>query len=70
MKNITLTIKGMHCASCEKIISMALSDLAGVKNVKADYKCNKVSVEFDETKINIQKIKEIIESEGYDAQCQ
>lgn len=32
----TLKVEGMHCKSCEILISDALSEIAGVKNVRAD----------------------------------
>jgi copper chaperone CopZ len=36
----------MHCASCEKLIEMAVGELEGVKSVKADSKSDAVRVEY------------------------
>ena len=60
---LNLSINGMHCSSCEKIIKMELEDK--VKTVKADSKKGEVFVEFDENKINEKEIKEIIKKAGY-----
>ncbi|NTV23343.1 MAG: heavy-metal-associated domain-containing protein [Nanoarchaeota archaeon] len=59
----TINVKGMHCKSCEMLINEALLD-AGVKS-SASSKDSKVMVEYDEKKITIAKIKEIISKEGY-----
>lgn len=62
---INLKIKGMHCKSCETLISDALAD-AGVKS-RVDSKKGTAVVEFDESKISLEKIKSIIAKEGYKA---
>jgi len=58
-----LNVKGMHCKSCEVLIKDALQD----EGVKANVNVNKgeVSIEFDESKIKLDKIKSIIKKEGY-----
>jgi len=59
-----LKVAGMHCSSCEALIKDVLGD-AGV-SAKADYKKGEVIVDFDEKKIKLSRIKELIESEaGY-----
>lgn len=59
----------MHCKGCENTIKNSIFELNGVKSVKADYTENKLIVEFDESKIEKEKItKEIkkkIQEEGY-----
>ena len=66
MKKVNVSIKGMHCSSCEMLITDALEDL----NVKAkvDSKKGSAELEFDETKINLDKIKEVIKKEGFEIQ--
>lgn len=59
-----LKITGMHCRSCEMLINDALLD-SGVKNCKIDSKRGTAVIEFDEKKLNLPKIKSIIEKEGY-----
>lgn len=57
-----LKVKGMHCKSCVSIIKMALEE----NDVKADVTIGNVKVDFDEKKISIEKIKELIKKEGYE----
>lgn len=64
MKKMILRISGMHCTSCERLISDALSD-AGVKNSGMDSKKGIAIIEFDENKISLEKIKAVIAKEGY-----
>mgnify|MGYP001254757586 CR=1 FL=1 len=64
MKKVNVSIKGMHCGSCEMLIADALEEV-GVKS-KVDSKKGTAELEFDETKINLDKIKEAIKKEGFD----
>ncbi|MEK6859742.1 MAG: heavy-metal-associated domain-containing protein [Nanoarchaeota archaeon] len=64
MKKINLNIKGMHCASCSKLIKSELED----KGVKANIQdTGKALIEFDDKKISEQQIKDIITELGYKA---
>ena len=58
-----LTIKGMHCESCSKMIAMDLEEL-GVKS-RIDHKSGKAEVEFDESKTSLDSIKDAIKKAGY-----
>lgn len=64
MKTIELKIGGMHCPSCEMLISDVLTDL-GIENSAFDSKNGTGTITFDETKITLEEIKKAIESEGY-----
>jgi copper chaperone len=58
-----IKIEGMSCGHCEMAVRKELSKLDNlkVKNVKI----GQAIVEFDETKINEQKIYRAIEEAGY-----
>lgn len=59
----TFHVEGMHCKSCEKLLTMAVED-AGLKVVRADYAAGIVEAEaHDETKF--ESARKAIESEGY-----
>lgn len=64
MKKIKLTIRGMHCGSCAKLIVSELEDK--VSKLKVEDNGNTV-IEFDESKISEQQIKDIITELGYQA---
>ena len=61
-------VNGMHCPSCEMLIRDSLEETNGISNAEASHKENKVNVEFDDTKISENRIKEIITKEGYEVQ--
>lgn len=67
MTKINLTISGMHCESCAKIIDIELKEESGINNVNVDYKNSSALIEFDEEKITLEKIIEVISSLGYQA---
>ena len=64
MKKI-IQITGMHCKSCSMLIKSELEDL-GVKS-EINSESGKAVIEFDESKITLEKIKEIIKQLGYQA---
>jgi sulfite exporter TauE/SafE/copper chaperone CopZ len=65
MKKITLNVKDMQCSGCETIIETALTPLAGIVEVDADYPSGTVKIHFDETKTRLDEIKQTIEAAGY-----
>ena len=64
----TIMVKGMHCKSCEMLIKDSVEELKGVSNVDASFKTGKVNVDYDSKKVDIEKIKQTICSEGYKTQ--
>ncbi len=60
-----LKIQGMHCSSCAINIDFDLEDLEGIKSAKTSYAKQECEVEFDEGKINDQKIIQTIKETGY-----
>jgi len=60
-----LKIQGMHCTSCAMNIDFNLEDLEGVKSAKTSYAKQELEVEFDEEKIDNQKIIQTIKKTGY-----
>jgi mercuric ion transport protein len=64
-KKIELTVSGMTCTSCELHIESEVKKLPGVSFVKASYEKGSATVEFDEQKINADKIIEAIIGTGY-----
>ncbi|PJA47416.1 copper-translocating P-type ATPase [Candidatus Uhrbacteria bacterium CG_4_9_14_3_um_filter_36_7] len=65
MKMIHLQIKGMHCASCEKTIALALEDLPGVVHSNIDSQKGTGDIEVNE-QADVTKIVEEIQNLGYE----
>ncbi len=64
-KRSQIKIKGMHCGGCESIIEEALTKVNGVIEVKANYSTAKCLVVYDEEKISLDDIYQVIEGSGY-----
>lgn len=60
----TYKIKGMHCTSCAMVIESDLED-AGVK-ATCNYAYETLDVEFDESRIAEEKIRDVVRSSGYE----
>ena len=65
MKTAQIKVTGMHCSSCEMLITDSLKEIPGVQNATASHKEGTVSVTFDEHKASEQTIKNVIAKEGY-----
>ncbi|MBW3004653.1 sulfite exporter TauE/SafE family protein [Candidatus Woesearchaeota archaeon] len=61
-----LKAKGMHCASCEKLIEKRVQKIEGIESIKADYATETVEVMFDPGKTNILEIIAAVNEKGYD----
>ncbi len=66
MKQITLEVQGMSCGHCVKSIEDNVGNLSGVTSVKVHLDTSKVDLEFDESIISLEEIKNEIEEQGYD----
>ena len=66
MKKVNLEVKGMHCPSCEMLIKDVIEDEEGVKSCTATRSDNSVEIEFEEEQVELDHLKEIIASEGYE----
>ncbi|GIO66628.1 copper ion binding protein [Paenibacillus sp. JTLBN-2024] len=64
MKSVTLNVQGMSCSHCVNAIEGAMKEIGATG--KVDLADNKVTVDFDENKLSLEKIKEAIEEQGYD----
>jgi copper chaperone len=63
MKTVELHVEGMSCGHCVQTIEGALNDIGAKGNV--DLAGKKVTVEYDESRLSLDQIKEAIEDQGY-----
>ncbi len=66
MKTITLNIEGMHCGGCVKSVTRVLTELDGVQSADVQLE-GKANITFDENRINVAQLIEVIEDAGFDA---
>lgn len=65
MKTVLFSVRGMHCKSCEMLLSDGLSGIKGIKKVKVAYKNGTAEVSFDESAANEVKIRQSIRNLGF-----
>jgi len=66
MTQVTLQVSGMSCQHCVNSIENALKEVGAKGNVILQ--SNSVTVEYEESKLSLEKVKEIIEEQGYDVE--
>jgi copper chaperone CopZ len=65
MTKKVLSVPNISCEHCERAIKGALETLEGVDSVRVDIPGHMVSVEFDERRIGLDRIKEVLLEEEY-----
>ncbi|MDO8429315.1 MAG: heavy metal translocating P-type ATPase [Candidatus Daviesbacteria bacterium] len=63
----TYPIKGMHCASCVRVIEKSLSQTPGVMNATVNLATEKATVIYDDSECGPSQIASAISSVGYTA---
>lgn len=62
----TLNVQGMTCGHCKMSVEGALKKIDGVSAAEVNLDAGNVKVTFDESKINVETMKEAVEDQGYD----
>jgi len=62
----TLSIPGIHCEHCQSSIEGALGELEGVRSARVSVPERTVDVDYDESVVDIDAIKDTIVEQGYD----
>ncbi len=60
-----LKVEGMVCSGCKQKLEEGLQELKGVKNVDADYKTGKLTLEYNVIETSLEEIEPHIENLGY-----
>ncbi|OOF60088.1 heavy-metal-associated domain-containing protein [Rodentibacter myodis] len=66
MKEIRLTVSGMHCGGCVKSVTGVLQALDGVVQANVALE-GYADIQFDENKVSVAQLIETIEDAGFDA---
>ncbi|MCJ7562603.1 MAG: heavy metal translocating P-type ATPase, partial [Thermoplasmata archaeon] len=61
----TLTIGGMHCATCALTIKESLEEVPGVKEAKVNFALGKATVDYDSTLASRSMLAAAVEKAGY-----
>ena len=66
MASINLNVEGITCGGCEKSIRNALLAHDGVSAATASFETGVVVIEFDDSKVTQDQLKQAIEAAGFD----
>ncbi|WP_105877693.1 heavy-metal-associated domain-containing protein, partial [Haemophilus influenzae] len=58
--------KGIHCGCCVKNLTQVLTELDGVQSADVQLE-GKANITFDENRVNVAQLIEVIEDAGFDA---
>jgi len=65
MAQTTLSVPDISCEHCERTITEALTPLDGVRTVKVDIPAKQVNVDYDESAVDVDKFKAVLQEEEY-----
>lgn len=65
LKQETMDVKGMHCASCSAIISKKLSKLPGIQSCEINIVTEKAKIEYNPDQISLPDINNQLNPLGY-----
>lgn len=68
-ENVTFEVVGnqkIHCAGCEQAVQQSLSRLAGVRQVKADHRTQRVVVRLEPAQTSVEAIRAKLANAGYE----
>src|SRR5260221_3441462 len=63
----TISIKGMHCASCVNVIEKSLKKIDGVEKCVVNLATEKATIIYDNKKVSNKKIADAVKNVGYQA---
>jgi copper chaperone len=62
----TLSVPGIHCGHCKASIEGAVGALHGVRTAEVSVDDRTVAVDYDESVLGVDQIKDAIVEQGYD----
>jgi len=65
MKKVLLKIDGMTCSACSSGLEKYLNRQKGIKTASVNLIMNNASIEYDNTKINLEQVEKYIEKAGF-----
>ncbi|MCK4258605.1 MAG: heavy-metal-associated domain-containing protein [Halanaerobiales bacterium] len=64
-EHVTFSVKGMSCGHCKMAVEKTLKGLDGVSEAEVNLDEANVTVNFDPSKLDIEKMKEVVREAGY-----
>jgi copper chaperone CopZ len=66
-KTVTFKVEGMHCGNCASSVAKALKATNGVEEVSVSFEKGEARVKFDDQKVSVARLQEVINRTGYKA---
>jgi P-type Cu+ transporter len=66
MKNLTLDVEGMTCASCVSHVQKALQGVKGVQEATVNLATEQATVRFDPALVELQNLSTVVHDAGYE----
>ncbi len=64
-KTVTLSVPGMYCEMCPVTVKKAIQKVDGVEKVSASFETKQAVVTFDDSRANVDKLREATAKAGY-----
>ncbi|HAT62342.1 MAG TPA: copper resistance protein CopZ [Prevotella sp.] len=61
----TFSVNGMKCDNCKAKVEGALMAVDGIKNAVVSLSDKNVTVEYDETRVNAEQMKNAVDNSGH-----
>lgn len=65
MSTLELTVEGMHCGGCSGRLKRALESTEGVVHADVVLETKRVTVEFDQARIQADALRERVRASGF-----
>jgi copper chaperone len=65
MASAILNVPDISCEHCERTITNTLTPIPGVRDVKVDIPNKQVRVDFEESKVSVDEMKDVLQEEDY-----
>ena len=65
MTQVSLTVPDISCSHCEATVKGALVPLPGVREVRVDIPTKRVTVQYDEGQVGVERFKAVLQEEDY-----
>jgi copper chaperone CopZ len=65
MTQVVLTVPDISCSHCEATVTKALAPLPGVRHVRVDIPAKRVTVQYDEGQVDVERFKAVLQEEDY-----
>jgi copper chaperone CopZ len=65
MATTVLTVPDISCEHCVRSVTEALTPIDGIQTISVDLPTKQVTVAYDQSQVNVEKMKEVLAEEHY-----